>query len=469
VADLLEKIKSWSFHWRTIAQAGGKEGALQLSPHLPDSDAAVVRDQMLDCLRGKGGEVSARQRAAALGEAYLGLNWDGRKRFIKILAEDFGTDRDVVGQAIYNFQNAEDEDTRRGYEIELRRNLDPARMTLLRQFNALPQGVKFLVDLRAELLKMVREDPSLKVVERDLKDLLIAWFDVGFLELRRLTWDSPASILEKVAEYEAVHSIQSWSDLKNRLARDRRLFAFFHPRMPNEPLIFVEVALVAGMADNVQVLLDEGAPNQDPDQADTAIFYSISNAQAGLAGISFGNFLIKKVVGNLKQELPNLKNFATLSPIPGFRKWLDETMAQGDTSLLQGGERDALKDASGQKGPKGGLKALLEDHSWRQNPKACEALKAPLMRLAARYLTDAKRKGTRTLDPVAHFHLSNGARMERLNWMGDVSEKGMKQSAGMMINYLYKLNDIEKNHEAYSADGQIIMSSQIKSLKKGSG
>ncbi len=467
MADLLEKIKSWSFNWRTIAQAGGSEDALNLSPDLPMHQCEQVRKQLNACLQSQGGEVSARQRAATLGQAYLELNAEGRKRFLKILAEDFGTDRQAVDQSIYNFQNATDEEAKRGFEIELRRNLEPARMTLLRQFNALPQGVKFLVDLRAELMQMAREDSSLKVVERDLKDVLISWFDVGFLELRRLTWDSPASVLEKIAEYEAVHSIQSWSDLKNRLARDRRLFAFFHPRMPDEPLIFVEVALVNGMADNVQDLLDEDAPLLDPQAADTAIFYSISNAQAGLAGISFGNFLIKKVVASLKKDLPNLKTFATLSPIPGFRKWLDETLAEGDSALLQTSEREALKMASGQKGAKGGLKALLDEGRWVNKPEACDALKAPLMRLAARYLTEAKRKGSRPLDPVAHFHLSNGARMERLNWLGDVSQKGIKQSAGMMINYLYKLSDIEKNHEAYRGEGQIIVSSQIKSLKKG--
>ncbi|WP_417820010.1 malonyl-CoA decarboxylase [Terasakiella sp.] len=467
MADLLEKIKSWSFNWRTIAQAGGSDETLNLSPDLPVHQCQQVRKQLNACLQSQGGEVSARQRAATLGQAYLELNAEGRKRFLKILAEDFGTDRQAVDQSISNFQNATDEETKRGFEIELRRNLEPARMTLLRQFNALPQGVKFLVDLRAELMQMAREDSTLKVVERDLKDVLISWFDVGFLELRRLTWDSPASVLEKIAEYEAVHSIQSWSDLKNRLARDRRLFAFFHPRMPDEPLIFVEVALVNGMADNVQDLLDEDAPLLDPQAADTAIFYSISNAQAGLAGISFGNFLIKKVVASLKKDLPNLKTFATLSPMPGFRTWLDETLAEGDSALLQTSEREALKMASGQKGAKGGLKTLLDEGRWVNKPEACEALKAPLMRLAARYLTEAKRKGSRPLDPVAHFHLSNGARMERLNWLGDVSQKGMKQSAGMMINYLYKLSDIEKNHEAYRGDGQIIVSSQIKSLKKG--
>ena len=189
--------------------------------------------------------------------------------------------------------------------------------------------------------------------------------------------------------------------------------------------------------------------------------------QTGLAGISFGNFLIKKVVGALSKDLPNIKNFATLSPIPGFQAWLDQALAKGDSTLLNPKERDALKKASGQKGAKGGLKALLETSAWKDDPEAHDALKEPLMRLCARYLLEAKRKGTRTLDPVSHFHLSNGARMERLNWLGDTSSKGMKQSAGMMINYLYKLNDIEKNHESYQTNGKIVASSQIKGLRKG--
>lgn len=467
MSDLLEKIKSWRFPWRDIVQSSSVGQLPELSANLPDDQLNQVRKQINACLQAKGGEVSARSRAAALGQAYLDLNEEGRIRFLRLLANEYGTDRKAVEGAIEAFQNSKDEETKRSSEIDLRQILEPARMRLLRQFNALPQGVKFLVDLRADLLKYSRKDSRLNVLERDLKDVLISWFDVGFLELRRITWDSPASILEKIAEYEAVHSIQSWNDLKNRLARDRRLFAFFHPRMPDEPLIFVEVALVTGMADNVQALLDESAPLQDPCAMDTAIFYSISNAQAGLAGISFGNFLIKKVVDLLKRDIPNVKTFATLSPIPGFRKWLDETLAEGDSALILPSEREALKAASGQKGAKGGLKALLETSAWKDDTVAHDALKAPLMRLAARYLTQAKRKGTRTLDPVAHFHLSNGARMERLNWLGDVSDKGMKQSAGLMINYLYKLDEIEKNHESYTGEGKISMSSQIKGLSKG--
>jgi len=466
MADLFETIKNWRFPWRDLVENSTAGHLAGLHPDLPDVEIETVREQMKACLESRGGEVSARSRAALLGQAYLDLNRTGRIRFLSLLANEFGTDEAAVDQAVQNVQNAKDVLSRKSCEATLRKALEPERMTLLRQFNALPQGVKFLVDLRSELLGMTKENPALKMVEQDLKEVLISWFDVGFLELRRLTWNTPASILEKITEYEAVHSIQSWSDLKNRLARDRRLFAFFHPRMPDEPLIFVEVALVNGMADNVQTLLDEEAPLLDPNVADTAIFYSISNAQSGLAGISFGNFLIKKVVDHLSKDLPKLKTFATLSPIPGFRSWLDKVLAEGDMNLLRPHERDMLKTASGEKGAKGGLKKMLKHPHWMNDEGMHDALKETLMRLCTRYLMQAKRKGTRTLDAVSHFHLSNGARLERLNWLGDVSEKGMEQSCGMMINYLYKLKEIERNHERYSAEGEIITSSQIRSLIK---
>jgi malonyl-CoA decarboxylase len=298
-------------------------------------------------------------------------------------------------------------------------------------------------------------------MERDLRNLLSSWFDVGFLELRQITWESSAALLEKLIAYEAVHEIASWTDLKNRLDSDRRCFAYIHPRMPDEPLIFVEVALVNGMAANVQDLLDEDAPVADPDKADTAIFYSISNAQKGLAGISFGNFLIKRVVGSLSTEFPNLKTFATLSPIPGFRKWLDGRLAEGDPKLLTPAERKELKKLETGVGAKGSLKQILSRADWPKDEVVAETIKGPLMRLCARYLTEEKRSGTRALDPVAHFHLTNGARMERLNWLGDVSPKGISQAAGLMINYLYKLGDIDGNHEVYTGEGKIVTASRL--------
>jgi malonyl-CoA decarboxylase len=332
--------------------------------------------------------------------------------------------------------------------------------------------VKFLVDLRAELLPFTKISSNLKALDSDLKELLAAWFDIGFLELRQITWDAPASLLEKLIEYEAVHEIRSWDDLKNRLDQDRRCFAFFHPNMPNEPLIFVEVALVQGMSGNVHDLLDEAAPRADPKTADSAIFYSISNAQTGLAGISFGNFLIKRVVDLLQSELPNLKTFATLSPIPGLMRWVHARKDDNDFRAgLTAGERKALLAAldMDDDGVPGILlidKALSREWWW-QDETLTEALKEPMQKLAARYLSVAKRSNGAALDPVAHFHLANGARMERLNWIGDRSPKGIKQSAGMMINYLYRLADIENNHEAYSDNGQLAMSSAIRAQAKG--
>jgi malonyl-CoA decarboxylase len=470
-ASLLDRaLRNLRTAWQSIAGTAYDAQAASLRPDLPDEDVARLKAQMRACLEPRGGEVSARTRAAALGHVYLALDRTGRHRFLKLLAEDFDIDHATAAHAAQALLVATEADARRDAAQALRNALEAPRMRLLTQFNGLPDGVKFLVDMRAELILLARTDPALRALERDLKGLLASWFDVGFLELRRLTWDNaPAALLEKLIAYEAVHAIASWDDLKNRLDSDRRCFAFFHPKMPNEPLIFVEVALVNGMADNVQTLLDEKAPVLDPRLADTAIFYSISNAQKGLAGISFGNFLIKRVVDSLANDFKGLKTFATLSPVPGFRVWLERTLAEGDPTLLVPAERKAISAASGRaRGAKGMLKALLAEGTWPKDSALAAALRAPLLRLCARYLVQEKAAdGKRALDPVAHFHLSNGARLERLNWMGDLSEKGLDQSAGVMVNYLYKLSEIDDNHEAYSGTGEVIMSSAVKGLLKG--
>jgi malonyl-CoA decarboxylase len=297
-------------------------------------------------------------------------------------------------------------------------------------------------------------------LEEDLKRLLANWFDIGFLELKRITWESPAALLEKLMAYEAVHEIRGWTDLKNRLDADRRCFAFFHPRMPDEPLIFVEVALVSGMTGDIHALLDEAAPIGDPHAADTAIFYSISNCQRGLDGISFGDFLIKRVVDALATELPRLKVFATLSPVPGFRAWLERESGAAYSHLLLPTERSAI-DALGGEAPEHDLAALLDHYA---DPRIATALRDPLIRLCARYLLHEQTPSGRALDPVAHFHLSNGARVERLNWLGDTSPKGLQQSAGIMVNYLYRLSEIETNHEAYRGEGRVAAASTIRNL-----
>ncbi|MBI2239800.1 MAG: malonyl-CoA decarboxylase [Magnetospirillum gryphiswaldense] len=464
--SLLDRIKGLAKSWLEVAGSSKSGETLSFAPHLPDDDLGRLRDQMQACLDGKGGEVSARARAAALGREYLELSPDGRRRFLKLVAAEFGPDSEAVDQAMEALRQAPPE-KRAVVEQRLRQVLEPPRLRLLTQFNALPEGVKFLVDLRAELAGMSKGDACLQALEGDLKGLLAAWFDVGFLELRRLTWNSSASVLEKLIEYEAVHTIRGWDDLKNRLDSDRRLYAFFHPRMPDEPLIFVEVALVQGISGDVGQLLDLNAPLGNPDAADTAIFYSINNAQRGLNGISFGNFLIKRVVEELTREFKNLKTFATLSPMPGFRHWLEGRLAEGEPGLLSPAEHRALAQVSNGLGAKGSLKALLAEPDWVGDSHLSDVLRAPLMRLAARYLAEERKSGDRALDPVAHFHLSNGARVERVNWQADLSPNGLRQSCGMMVNYLYKLDDIEANHEAYVGRGKVVISSGVKALLKG--
>ena len=350
----------------------------------------------------------------------------------------------------------------------MRAALRPPRFTLYRQFTALPEGVKFLVDLRAEVLRFSKHDPALKVIDEELKSLLRSWFDFGFLELKRIEWDSPASVLEKLIAYEAVHRIHDWDDLKNRLESDRRCFGFFHPGMPNEPLMFVEVALVNGMAGNVQQLLGTEAPIIDPQTADAAIFYSISNAQRGLVGISFGDFLIKRVVDVLAAEFKGIKTFATLSPIPGFRDWLLEYLqaTEAGHELLSAAERKRLPDWTQGAGDCGQILNVTNEPGWYLDVEYPEVLKAVLSRLCAHYLGREKRVGGLAKNPVAHFHLSNGARIERLNWLADTSENGMRQSFGLMVNYLYKRSNIEKNHESYRGSGRIALSSTLKSMLK---
>ena len=451
--------------WRDVAGSEDVALAGTLRPELPPEDAERLRRQINACLRGLGGEVSARACAADLGHVYLELNPEGRGRFLKLIAEDLRVDQEDLETAVAELQGARAEE-RIAAQRRLRAVLEPPSVSLFTQFNALPQGVKFLVDLRADLLPLAKHDATLSALDEDLKGLLTSWFDVGFLELRRITWDAAASLLEKLIAYEAVHEIRSWDDLKNRLDSDRRLYGFFHPGMPDEPLIFVEVALVSGMAGNIHELLDETAPAHDPAAADTAIFYSISNAQSGLRGVSFGSFLIKRVVDELARDLKGLKTFATLSPVPGFRAWLDERIAAGDEALLSVAEARAIAELAGADSGAAVLSMVLNRPDWPRAEATAEALRGPLLRLCAHYLLDERRDG-RARDRVAHFHLSNGARVERVNWLADLSERGLGQSAGMMINYRYKLSDIEANHEAYRGEGKINASAAVRALLRG--
>ena len=466
--------------WRDMASAvaGGSEEGIEA--------------QMRACLEGRGGEVSARNRAARLAQAYLSADEQGRLEFLRTLAR-FDADPEAVARAIERVKEAgHDLAERSAAQAQLRRALEPPRMRLLTQFTTIPDGVKFLVNLRAHLLRARNGDPLLAALEADLKALLANWFDVGFLDLRRIDWSSPASLLEKLVGYEAVHRIRTWRDLKNRLDSDRRCYAFFHPRMPDEPLIFVEVALVEGMATSVQRLLDQKAPVLDPREADTAIFYSINNCQRGLDGISFGNFLIKRVVALLSEEFRSLKTFATLSPIPGFCRWLDRALVE-DPELLSEAEAEALLEAApalpalpapngsatavagfaatAAEMPEGAqaLRRILARRGWHRDQALAKVLEPVLTRLCARYLLAEidPRNPRRARDPVAHFHLSNGARVERINWLGDISEKGMRESCGLMVNYLYDPARIETHHEAYVGEGRRPAAASLRRLSRG--
>jgi malonyl-CoA decarboxylase len=450
---------------RLTAGIGAAELRDRISADLPESELPAIAKHIDACLEGRGGEVSARARAAELGEIYLTLSAQGRGNFLQLLANNYDVPSDKVTPLIGAWQAADEPERQRQIQNELRHQLIPPRMRLLQQFNELALGVKFLVDMRADLLPLARKDPALRSLSEDLQELLASWFDVGFLDLARITWNTPAALLEKLIAYEAVHAIRSWDDLKDRLGEDRRCYAFFHPRMPDEPLIFVQVALVRGLSGNIQGLLDQGTPEADPREADTAIFYSISNCQSGLAGVSFGNFLIKRVASDLATDLPNIKTFSTLSPIPGFSRWLGEELEQHPADVATGDVPPVLSEAFHGHGWAEVLSAALNRQDWVQDESLCAALEPTLTRACARYLLNAKR-GARALDPVAHFHLTNGARVERINWLGDTSKEGMERSAGLMVNYLYELGDVDENHESYSTTGQVTSSGAVGRLLK---
>jgi malonyl-CoA decarboxylase len=386
------------------------------------------------------GALVARELHGVLGK----LDANDRHGFQRYLASEFQPDRTALRTAAECYlANATAEAA-----AVLARAADPPRQELLRRMNMAPGGTGALIAMRSEITAHLKDEPELKLLDADLKHLFASWFNRGFLELRRIDWQSPAAVLEKLIAYEAVHEIKGWADLRRRLASDRRCFAFFHPALPGEPLIFVEVALVEGLATSMPPLLsldvDGDAARAQAARADTAIFYSISNCQNGLRGISFGNFLIKQVVEELQAEFPQLKRFSTLSPIPDFRRWATQHLAT-----------ESNTDAA--------LRLELARDGWWNDPAQSETLRPSLMRLCATYLTQAPSSGNR-VDPVARFHLGNGARLERINWLGNTAPRAIQQSFGIMVNYLYDHDTIEDNHEAFVHDGTIVRSGSVEVL-----
>jgi len=395
-------------------------------------------EQLLSLCRAllaESGEYASTAIARDALAAYQALDEHGRELFFDALARDYSPAPEAVMRAAAAYEQDPSPERLSGLQLVV----EPARQELFRRLNMVPGGTAALVEMRKTLLKGLRPHANWRVIDDDLRHLLRSWFNRGFLRLERIDWHTSAMVLEKLIEYEAVHAIRGWWDLRRRLEGDRRCFAFFHPQLPDEPIIFIEVALTRGMSAHVQPLLDKGAPVASPLDADCAMFYSITNCQEGLRGISFGNLLIKQVADELKREFPHLRRFATLSPIPGFRRWLE---GAADPELL----------------------ARLSDAAWYVG-EVPEATQKALLRLCAYYLLNAK-QGDEPLDPVARFHLGNGASLERLNWLGDTSESGMSRAAGLMVNYIYWLAEVEKNHERYFREHFISTSPGIEKLAR---
>ncbi len=404
-------------------------------------------------------EVEGGRRARGVAGWYARASLNERRDMWLLMSEQFVADAQKVKLAQAQFAAAVGTPDEAAAEVRYRRATVSPRRRVLQRFSAFPEGFRFLVDMRADMLPYLMADQRLQALDVEMEYMFSTWFDVGFLDLRRISWDSPASLIEKLIRYEAVHDIKSWADVKNRLDSDRRCYGFFHPRMPDEPLIFVEVALMSEMASGIMPLLDELAAPADLTKATTAIFYSISNTQAGLRGVSFGDSLIKRVVETLSAEFPRLKSFATLSPIPGFRHWLGKNAA----ALLEKFDEKELAllgHAVGFEPPTAQHFLTAADNAPALTEKS--PVRRALLRSAAHYLGRELDEG-KPLDAVARFHLGNGARVERLNWMGDPSPKGLKQSCGLMVNYLYDLKRLDK-HRTLLSQGKIPVSGGIEDL-----
>ena len=405
-----------------------------------------------ELLLSRSGEASGVALAETLLAAYAAASPEEKLAFLEALADRFGPDRGRVESAVQAFLK----DGAGNESIDaLHVATEPRRQELVRRLNHAPGGTAALVHLREELNAHLGERPHLKTVDADFVHLFSSWFNRGFLVLRPIDWTTPANILEKIIRYEAVHAIRDWDDLRNRLEPpDRRCYGFFHPQLVDEPLIFVEVALTREIPGAIGALLDLTRKPIAAGDATTAAFYSISNTQAGLGGVSFGNFLIKQVVEDLKRELPNLRTFVTLSPVPGFAQWLKRERSDTASTLLNQHTLDTLR--------------LLDEAGWHLDEAKAERVQPAVLAAATNYFLKAKTAIGLPLDPVARFHLGNGARLERLNFLGDTSQNGLRQSHGLMVNYLYAPDEIERNHEAYAEKGIIAASSTLrKALRTG--
>lgn len=422
---------------RSVASPGKQNNAAQQSKRAIELCRALLSER---------GEVSGAALAREALAAFNGLSDAAIPAFFDQLAAEFSPDQQQLDRACDDYRASHTVDTL----ARLQRAVEPPRQELFRRLN-MGGGTATLVAMRRRLLSKLKSRPDWKSIDGDLAHLFSSWFNRGFLTLQQIDWRTPAIVLEKLIQYEAVHAITGWRDLHRRLEADRRCFAFFHPALPDEPLIFIEVALTRGMSAAVQPLLDLDSPVSDPESADTAIFYSITNCQEGLRGISFGNLLIKQVARQLGHEFPRIKTFATLSPIPGFRRWVS-------------GVADELKASAAGRAALAEI-ARCDEPGWCTRDEDAEAAQKIIMPLCAYYLIHA-RQDIEPADPVARFHLGNGAQLERLNWLADISQHGKQLSAGMMVNYLYRLDKVEDNHEVYVKEHRVVASSALRKLAR---
>jgi len=433
LADLLDRVAE---RGRSLLGWSGKAA--------PVSGQALVA--LAEGLLSRRGEASGVAVAHGLLSAFAAAADDDKLAFLLALTGSFGPDPAALEKAIAAYQA---DPASAAAVSALHHAAEPRRQELIRRLNLAPGGTAALLRMREAVLEALPRYPELRAIDDDFAHLFSSWFNRGFLMLRPIDWTTPAHILEKVMRYEAVHAIADWNDLRSRLEPpDRRCYGFFHPRLADDPLIFVEVALTRAIPEAIGPLLDLKRAPIEAGEATTAVFYSISNTQKGLAGVSFGNFLIKQVVEDLKRDLPNLKTFVTLSPVPGFAAWLAQERQTAESRALDAAAREAL--------------GILDQPGWPLDAVATERVRAALVAAAAYYFLKAKNRSGRPRDAVARFHLGNGARLERLNFLGDTSAKGLEQSYGLMVNYLYDLDRIEANHEAYAEQGTVAAASAIR-------
>ena len=403
--------------------------------------------ELCEDLLSSRGEASGVARAREILSRYGELTTGPRVAFFEALAERFGPDPARMESAIAAWREKPSDAT----AAELHAASEPRRQEMFRRLNLAPGGTAALVRMREQLLDVLGRREDLTAVDDDFVHLFSSWFNRGFLVLRRIDWSTPAIVLDKIIRYEAVHEISDWDDLRRRIEPpDRRCYAFFHPALVDDPLIFVEVALTRDIPDAIAPILARGREMTETDKTRTAVFYSISNCQRGLAGVSFGNFLIKQVVEEISRESPKLATFVTLSPAPNFAGWLTRERANAASTALSEADKTAF--------------AALDRPDWWRNEEIAAQLKDPLMRAAAWYFLRAKNGRALPVDPVARFHLGNGARLERIDWLGDTSERAMAQACGFMVNYLYDLDDIEKNHEAFAEGRTVVASGSVQRL-----